>query len=159
MSTSSTASSTHTNDAESSTFELTEYAKRYGLSHRDLYKGTRKSGLTPVDPPLDLSTLAPSEQLDWDLIEQSQRYEMAGFTSWEVMDCGSLIKEDVETDGLAEIKIHPVFCRSRWMDTDIEIGEGLEGTWSASNEIVWQALLPVIRLATLAWMNIGMWPW
>ena len=84
---------------------------------------------------------------------------MAGFTSWELMDSGCLFMEDVETDRLADIKIHPFFRRSRWKDSDIKIGEGFKGTFSASNEIVWQALLPSIRLASSVWSSSGLWLW
>jgi hypothetical protein len=62
---------------------------------------------------LDLFTLPPDEQQKWDMIEQNQRFDMAGFTNWELADSGCLIEEDsedlVELDGLADIKIHLLF--------------------------------------------------
>jgi len=143
---------------------LTEHAKRYGKSYWvDFYPPEAgKSGLTPIDPPLDLSTLPLNEQEHWDEIERMQRFDMAGFTSWELVDIGCLRTnkyDEPDPDGLAEINIHPFFRRSRWIDSDIPIGEGFEGTFSASNDILWKALLPGLKFATLAFKSSGLLLW
>lgn len=43
---------------------------------------------------------------------------------------------------------------------EFPLGKQLDGYWNAyTNDIVWEALLPSLRIASLYFSNIDMWPW
>lgn len=84
---------------------------------------------------------------------------MHGFTSWELMDAGALNKQDADPTGLAGIAIDKFFARKRWLKGEIDIGEGFEGKFEGGNDVVWEALLPSLRLASVIIWNMKYWPW
>jgi len=139
---------------------LTEYAKRYGKSTNKVHEGTGKSGITPLSPPSDLTALSTGERLLWREYDIYQRQSMRGFTSWELMDSGAITKADVKCDGLAGSSIHTFYKRERWQTRDvIDIGEGIEGIYEASNDVVWSAILPSLHLASLIWTSARQLSW
>jgi hypothetical protein len=133
---------------------LTEYAKRYFESNAKIHRGTGKSGITPLSPPGDLTALSTQERFLWREYDLYQRRFLRGFTTWELMDSGTITKADVKTDGLLGSSIHTLYRRDRWQTKDvINIGEGIEGIYEASNDTVWSAILPSIHLASLIWRS------
>jgi hypothetical protein len=79
---------------------------------------------------------------------------MREFTSWELMDSGAITKADVEIDGLSGNGVYTFYRRDRWQTRDvIDTGEGIEDIYEASNEIVWNAVLPSIHLASRVWTS------
>lgn len=70
--------------------ELTELAKRYGEDPRGKLKGTKKSGVTPVDllPPAGPALSIESREI-CKLIEATQRKKLVGFTARELKAKGA----------------------------------------------------------------------
>jgi hypothetical protein len=135
--------------------KLTQYAKRYGVSEYGFYEGTGESGVTPLSPPPNLTDLSEKVRKKWNKYAEYHRKDMNNYTSWELKDVGALVKGDVETDGLAFYNVHELFRKERWgrAKNDIEIGEGFKGKWNGANPLVWEAMLPSIKLASLIWIN------
>jgi len=147
--------------APNETPELTQYAKRYGVSEDDFYKGTGQSGITPISPPPNLTDLSEKDRKTWNKYAEYQRKEMSNYTSWELKDVGALVEGNFETDGLAFCRVHEFFRKERWgkAKNDTKIGEGFKGKWNAANPVVWEAMLPSIKLASLIWVNADHFLW
>ena len=103
-----------------------DYALRYGIADdKPGYLSSRKrSGLTPIEPPDPKAPLSPQSQKIARHLERYQRANLgsapvfyAGFTTWELQDCGALIKEDAKANNLwYSTPLHPLFQQTRWKD-------------------------------------------
>lgn len=99
------------------------YALRYGVSGDKYLASKGKSGLTPIEPP-DLR--APPSPRSRRIARHQERYQRRrlngyrrrdGFTTWELNDCGALIKGDAKPNDLINSTIlHPLFTKDRWLD-------------------------------------------
>lgn len=122
--------------------EFTELAKYYGEDSRfQALKGTKKSGVTPVDP-LPPARLALSRE-NWQirrLIEATQKAKLIGFTARELKAMGAFAYFESPMASNISSPIHPVF--SNWESSDaammrrhnpmIPLGKGRDGYWEVS---------------------------
>jgi hypothetical protein len=90
--------------------ELTELAKRYGEDPRGNLKGTKKSGVTPVNP---LPPAGPALSVEsWEirkLIEATQRKKLVGFTARELKAMGTFAYFESPKANNLSTPLHPVF--------------------------------------------------
>ncbi|KAB8304212.1 hypothetical protein EYC80_003630 [Monilinia laxa] len=118
-----------------------------------------KSGLTPVtsNPNHTIEERRFADNVRW-----LQRQSNANFTSAELECLDALaplyraFEEDIAIDDRAGIAVHPVLRREKWNPpmpkhlAEFPLGEHRDGYWNAyTNDVVWKALLPSIRMASL----------
>lgn len=97
------------------------------------------------------------------MMEISQRERLNNFIVNELQDSGCWDKPNAKVGDLSG-PIHPLYRKKRWgkvlaRDPGQAIGYGVPGNWSADNPRVWDALQPVLQLATKIISNIHLWPW
>ncbi|ESZ96997.1 hypothetical protein SBOR_2613 [Sclerotinia borealis F-4128] len=128
-----------------------------------------KSGLTPVSSKPNATS---TEKLFVDDVRWMQRQSSQNFTAAELESLDALAPlykvyevEDVVSDSV-DIAIHPVMRRVKWNPprpkhlAEFPMGEERDGYWNAyTNDVVWEALLPSIRIASLYLSNADLWPW
>ncbi|KAA8574801.1 hypothetical protein EYC84_004049 [Monilinia fructicola] len=149
----------------------TTIAKLYGYYAHPPLEGIipLKSGLTPVTSNPQHTV---EERRFVDNVRWLQRRSNANFTSAELECLDALaplyqaFQEDIAVDDRADIAIHPVMRREKWNPpipkhlAEFPMGEQRDGYWNAyTNDAVWEALLPSIRMASLYLSNADMWPW
>ncbi|CAD6442137.1 8010588e-ef91-4fb5-adf5-f8a3efb3b9b0 [Sclerotinia trifoliorum] len=149
----------------------TELAEKYGHLLMPIIKDAipLKSGLTPI-------TLNPhatdSETKFAEDVRYIQRRLYSNFTAAElerieaVAPLYNTYEDETLVNASANIAIHPVMQRKKWnyplpkQAAEFPLGKDLDGYWNAyTNDIVWEALLPALRIASLYFSNIDMWPW
>jgi len=60
---------------------------------------------------------------------------------------------------LSDVPLHPAFARDKWdyawpnHVAPQPLGKGREGFWEASNPVVWELMLPSLRMASLILTN------
>lgn len=95
--------------------------------------------------------------------ESHQRWKFRGFTSLELEDLGALptMSDENFKKPTLDNPIHPIFERKKWKEKDPwqPLGNGRPGNWVASNDLVWEAMQPSLRLATLFLTNFHIFPW
>ncbi|KAF8857232.1 hypothetical protein BDZ45DRAFT_726870 [Acephala macrosclerotiorum] len=128
----------------------------------------RKSGLTPVYPPKELTK---TQQRYFKNLAKYQRDRFHGFTTAELRNLESLAPyyehcEDPFRGHLSQLNyIHPVFRRPRWTRplpkhmAFFPFGNKRDGFWDASNNVVWKLLEPGIKLASQTLLNAHTWLW
>ena len=72
---------------------------------------------------------------------------------------GCWYKPDAKPSDL-KTPVHPLFKKDRWEKKGtLDIGDGTKGKWEYRNEVVREALMPSLRLASLLLANSALWPW
>lgn len=127
---------------------LSLLARRYGASKQAFFHNTGKSGITPIPRP-DYSNLTPKTFNHLWRYEHSQRDNLSSFGSWEVVNSGSWIDNSLRTPDLDAVEIHPLYQQAQWIKGNLPIGAPFDGNWEANNPVVWKALLPCLKIATL----------
>lgn len=99
-------------------------------------------------------------------ITESEQRELSGVTIAQLEDIGCWGHKDALPSDL-NCPIHPMHRKDRWRNierifgpegnkkfiTEIDIGDGIEGEWTVDNPVVWNALEPCLRLATLIYVT------
>lgn len=135
--------------------QLTAYAAQYGVAREDWLASFLKSGLTPIDITFDPNQSAEDFVLH-EFLHRSQRLNCHNFTTRELYACGAISGLDNEVILPSNLSgILPLFDRRRWeldelsyIDPMFPLPFGIPGHWTARNDIVWNALLPVLCLAS-----------
>jgi hypothetical protein len=134
------------------------YGENTDLPH---LQGTGRSGLSPAFYSGPHETLFPPEGFE-PLYESEriyQRIKLAGYTSSTLHAMGALEKPDVKTPNLVN-EVHPLFDKPMWAPYGTaNLDYGLEGSYVVHNDLVWNALLPSLRLASKFLENAHCWPW
>jgi hypothetical protein len=135
-------------------------ALRYGMSNHKMFAGTGKSGITPISPPNinQLQPPSPDTLCRADIHEDVQRGRLMNFTSWELVDSGSWMTDNVKPHDFGTTGIHAVFAPDNWIPGNIPIGPNL-GVWAGGNITVWNILEPCLKLATLFIESNAVSPW
>lgn len=140
----------------------TPFASRYGRSTARQFRNTGKSGITPIHPP-DIKVIQTERELRRaQNHEKIQRRKLNSFATWELENSGCWLQADATPSDLIycpEIGIQPCFSRENWIPGNIPLDLPFEGVWSGQNDMVWNALGPSIRLATLIINGSFMLPW
>lgn len=97
----------------------------------------------------------------YELIRKKELGALHGFTIAELEDVGCWgHKNALPTD--LSCPIHRFYEKTRWRDNEkeveIDIGDGVPGKWSIENPVVWNALVPCLRLATQILCNMKLFP-
>lgn len=130
--------------------DLTKYAERYGASKHEYFKNTGKSGISPISPPNPFFPQSPRKLRRARLEERIQRKRLTDFASWELKDSGSWSTDEAALSDLAaSVPLHHLYRRDMWLRGNVPIGNGYEGVWDAHEQVVWDAILPALRLASL----------
>lgn len=135
-----------------------QYGENSTLKH---LRGTGRSGLSPRYWPGPGEPQFPSQEAvsEYDLERSYQREMLGGFTSSTLHAMGALDKPYVKPSNL-DNEIHPFFDRQKWeIHGTIPLEYGLKGTYTAHNDMVWNAMLPSLRLASKFIENAHCWPW
>jgi hypothetical protein len=139
----------------------TALADRYGLSDHSMFKNTGKSAITPILPP-DSNAIPP---LDGNALrralkhEEIQRSRLIDFATWELVDSGSWMSDATKSPEFDAVPIHALYEKPQWIDGNIPIGLGPPGVWEAKNPVVWDLLVPSLKLATLFLQASPLFPW
>ncbi|KAL2074475.1 hypothetical protein VTL71DRAFT_8253 [Oculimacula yallundae] len=142
--------------------DLTILAEKYGHptgpGHEAIvYQFPFKSGITPLpNPPFK------TDQETFDFLEQEIHQRVIELHAVE----GLAPMLDPTHDFLDDtIEIHPLYQRAKWGKplqkhlAKYPIGGGKAGYWEADNPIVWDAILPAVRMASLFLSSSHFWPW
>ncbi|KAF4635704.1 hypothetical protein G7Y89_g2397 [Cudoniella acicularis] len=129
---------------------LTEWVLKYGAA-----PDKHKSDLTPTAPRIPAQD--PDEFYCLELIDNSQRQRLGGFTTRELADLDTLCVRDVtpgnlrngviqllQRDSWGRIPAQPEFKRS-----DLYPLRGRPGEhWTAHNNEIWEILRPILKIAS-----------
>lgn len=120
-----------------------------------------EKGLTPLTELHRTNELSTEQQDRLKLYEEFQRAILNGFTVKKLQDAGCWEKQDAKKTALGGIPIHPLYQLDRWKRgrTDFMIGNGYEGSWSRQNPLVWKALRPSLKMASLLISKSHLWGW
>ncbi|KAF4615546.1 hypothetical protein G7Y89_g15315 [Cudoniella acicularis] len=137
----------------------------FDINHKILIK-TGKSGVSPI------AALDPNATL-WErnwrkILEEYQRAKFCGFTTAELclMEAMAPLDESKMVDSLSN-PIHLAFARGKWI-TEAEMSRhrgpiplygDYDGFWLPEHLIVWNLLLPCLRLGSLVLQNATLYPW
>lgn len=125
--------------------------------------GTGRSGLSPtffsgpnesLFPPDNILPLFEAERL-------YQKMKLSGYTTSTLHAMGALQKQGIKLPNLSN-EIHPMFDKPMWAPPGtgtVNLDYGLEGTYEIHNPLVWNAMLPSLRLASRFLKNVHCWPW
>jgi hypothetical protein len=131
------------------------YGENEDLDH---LRGTGRSGLSPRYWP-EVSFPTEDAVRQWVSERSYQRIWLDGYTSSTLHAMGALDKPDVKPASL-DNQVHPVFDRRMWATYGtIPLGHGLEGNYTAQDDLIWYAMLPSLRLASKLVENAHCWPW
>ncbi len=124
-------------------------------------EGTGRSGLSPTffsgpnEPLFPTDATLPLYEAE----RIYQKMKLAGYTSSLLHAMGALEKPNVKTPNLAN-ELHPLFDKPMWApEGTVQIEGGLRGDYAAYNDVVWNAMLPSLRLASKILENVHCWPW
>jgi hypothetical protein len=134
------------------------YGENAELPHLE---GTGRSGLSPAFYSGPREAPFPSEGVLplYEAERMYQRSKLAGYTSSTLHSMGALDKSDAKPPNLAN-EVHPIFDKPMWApEGTMPLDYGLPGYYTASNDRVWNALLPSLRLASKFLENAHCWPW
>jgi hypothetical protein len=137
---------------------LTELATRYGTAKNSIFYNTGKSAITPIHEP-DLTILSPKSQKRAQTHERVQRQKLNDFATWELVESGSWIDNDVKYPNLDTVQIHALYQQNQWLAGNIPIGGNFTGVWEARNPVVWRLLVPILKLATILLHTSTELPW
>jgi hypothetical protein len=138
-----------------------DYVRRYGTTNES-FLGDNKSGLTPTEDLIHPYTSETLVQLDRILRYQASYLE--SFKTREldlanaITDYG-IVKSDLQA-------IHPMLQRDRW-EKELPrhltfypvVAPGKTGFWAASNDDVWEVLVPCLALASNFIDHFHHWQW
>lgn len=139
---------------------ITPYASKYGVVNYEelpLLAGSNSSGIAPR-----LKT--PMTKMEYFLemaLERSQRDQLSGFTTQELVDLDAHERQGVKPSDLCG-PIHPLFDRqTQWVSTLVPHNIGIDGfgVWDVKNEYLWRAMRPCLILATRFIENSFIHPW
>jgi hypothetical protein len=154
---------------------LTEYAKKYGVGPQDIQGpvyGPGKSGLTPLSPYNPFTRLNQTATEVCEDIENYQRSALNGFTSRELFDLDVITSRQLREFSI-HAPIHPIFGKDRW-ESSVRpdytrqslytlpgklVGSTQDTVWVAHHPMVWRALEPSLRLASVMIENLHNHPW
>jgi hypothetical protein len=129
-----------------------------GLPH---LAGTGRSGLSPTYFSGQNEPLFPTDAM-LPLYEAERLYQkmkLSGYTTSLLHAMGALEKPQVKTPNLNN-QIHPMFDKPQWAPVGtVDLDYGLQGKYEIHNPLVWNALLPSLRLASKFLNNVHCWPW
>ncbi|KAH7360492.1 hypothetical protein BKA65DRAFT_473640 [Rhexocercosporidium sp. MPI-PUGE-AT-0058] len=134
--------------------DLTILAEKFGhpigpLHDAISYQFPFKSGLTPLpDPPF------ATDEESLDFLGQ-EAYQRAMIDCWGDK-CSGRARSDVRSDTDILSKWDKPLRRHL---AKYPLGGGRPGYWEGSNPIVWNAILPALRMASLFLSNSHFWPW
>ena len=113
------------------------------------FNHTHKSFLPP--PQALHYPVTYHDLLTYDYHESVQRAKLFGFTIRELVACGAWDKSTAVPSNLENfMPLHPLYQRSNWEFGNQDILQGHLGKWCArTNDRLWEALQPVLRLAGL----------
>jgi hypothetical protein len=136
-----------------------KYGRQFGEGTTALFKGTGKSGLTPIEAVIPNRAATTQSQQQTTEHEDYQRRHLRGFTSRELQDADSLEIAELPMGNMNFVPIHEALRRSRWLESEFKIGGGFEGVWGGKNDKVWDILTPCLRLTTRLLSNaqVGLW--
>lgn len=123
--------------------DLSNYAELFGESQDKGFKGTGKSGLTPIEPIDPSVKLSPERVEKAKLHDDFQRKILQGFTTQELEDAGCLDKPTARLDDL-KVPIPPLLQRDKWIDSDI-LMKAYTGNWGGGRDDVWPILKPCLK--------------
>lgn len=122
---------------------------RHGRNDRLPSPGPENRALTDFE--VELAQRMRDEQRRW----------LSDFTINQLEAMGCWNKPDEKLNDLS-CPIHPFFEKSKWRrikrTDDSEAGEKEEDL-DVDNPLVWEALKPVLRVATMLLENQHLWPW
>jgi hypothetical protein len=118
-----------------------------------------KKGLTPLPEPDFKGELSTQQQERLKLYQKFQRTVLKYFTVRELQETGCWDKADAKVCNLSGVQIHPLYQQLRWGVGKSDIGNGYTGTWSGQNPLVWEALEPSLKLASLFINHSHIWRW
>jgi len=125
--------------------------------------GTGRSGLSPTFfsgpneglwPPDNILPLFEAERL-------YQKMKLSGYTTSTLHAMGALQKTSVKIPNL-ENEVHPLFDKDMWAPAGtgtVDLDYGLPGKYEIHNPLVWNAMLPSLKLASRFLKNAHCWPW
>ena len=123
--------------------------------------GTGRSGLSPTFFSGPNEPLFPDEAL-LPLHEAERLYQkmkLSGYTSALLHAMGALDKPAVKAPNLTN-EIHPMLDKPMWAPVGtVDLENREDGQYHAWNPIVWNAVLPSVRLASRFLENVHCWPW
>lgn len=121
----------------------------------------KEKGLTPLPEPETINNLSTEQQDRLKLYEEFQRAILNGFTVRELKDAGCWDKTDAKKSALSGVPIHPLYQLERWKRgrSNFMIGDGYEGSWSGQNALLWKALRPSLKVASLLISKSHLWTW
>lgn len=126
-------------------------------------QGTGRSGLSPTFFSGPREPLFPTDA-QMPLYEAERLYQkmkLSGYTSSTLHAMGALEKPTVKIPNLTN-EIHPMFDKPQWAPAGsgtVNLDYGLEGKYEIHNPLVWNALLPSLRLASKFLKNVHCWSW
>lgn len=135
---------------------LTDFANLYGVTSEEPWKSQGKSGLTPVEP-LD-PNISDAENKNLRRLTDYQCHVLRGFTSLQLRDSGCLSKSNISRNDLHS-PIHPIYMRDQWMPSGETLPAPFNGVRSGTNPVVWNAIRPMLQIASRIIDSSSMWIW
>jgi hypothetical protein len=114
-------------------------------------------GVNPIPPPDPNAPLSKEDLHRKRLHEAYQRHRL-DFTIRELEEVGCWDKPDARPSSLRN-PVHPIFQQHLWAIGNVPLGNGYPGNLEMSNPLVWIAMLPSLRLATLLLRRATVLPW
>ncbi|KAE8452935.1 hypothetical protein EG329_012122 [Mollisiaceae sp. DMI_Dod_QoI] len=115
--------------------------------------GPLKSGLTPLHPD-SYRTVDEAKYYHIATGYQRDRLRMFTATELETLEAWAPVRVGDEYKFLSDVPLHPLVEKKRW-DSPLPLHQALcplrngrDGYWTTSNDIVWNAMLPSLRLAS-----------
>lgn len=79
-----------------------------------MFRGTGRSGVTPLNPVAEYDSLTLEERNRALLIERYQRQNRVGFSADELYELGAIEKPNAKPNTLSN-ELHPLFLRRNWI--------------------------------------------
>jgi hypothetical protein len=76
----------------------------------------------------------------------------------------SKLVQDHDHD-LSDVPLHPAFAKDKWNYNWLNhtapqpLGRGRDGFWEAANPVVWDLMLPSLKMCSLILTNAQTWAW
>lgn len=130
----------------------------------DEYRTT--SQFTPLDHHFPALPINKVEDAKRDAIRKFQRSRLSGYTTRELSDLDAISSRKFKPSTFGQV-ILPLLQRTNWevappadfRRTELYEMDANRGLWAASNEEVWQAVLPSLQIATRILMSMHLTPW
>ncbi|CAG8950879.1 hypothetical protein HYFRA_00003096 [Hymenoscyphus fraxineus] len=116
----------------------------------------------PIPDPNDENYVFTQEEVELhEIMRKKEKRALRDFDISLLSDMGCWGLENALPNDLS-CPIHPVYRKLRWVDKqakDVKIGDGVLGDWSIDNPVVWDTLVPCLRLATMMLTNMKLFPY